>query len=1509
MRWNRPFFKAMAIALGFLLTLLFCVMHSSLATEEVPYIGEEASELTLDLVAPDSVPDEIFDLQDNGVTDLAASASAGRDLLGETVGGNDTAWVSLLLGSEEELTASISAQPTKGTAPLEVQFAALASGGSPPYAFWWDLNNDGTGDDTRESFLHHFIQYGEYPVTLTVKDAEDHSASASVTIKVQLAPTVAASATPLSGAAPLNVSFSASAQDGDGTIVLYEWDFNGDGTYEYSSKKTPATTYKYLKKGSYKATIRVTDNSGLKGTDVVVIEVGTAPVAKAAANPASGLAPLTVNFVGTGTDADGKIALYQWDFDGDGVYDWQSDSGGNATHTYNSYGSFYATFRVTDNNGLTGTAAVFISVSGAPVSLPGAYPTSGDVPLKVTFFTNGQDLDGSPEYYDWDYDGNGIYDEQYLTSVNATYTYNKAGTYNATLKVTDNTGMVGIASVPITVTDPNPEGKPTAVAEAVPTNGGRPLMVALNGRGSDRDGVIVKYEWDFEGDGVYDWQEKAKAAGTLGTMIDAAYSNAPIFGDLDGDGDLDLLVGNYYGTVIFYRNDGNKKGPAWTLVGPLKDAGGNTINVGYNSIPALADVDGDGDLDLLIGAYSGTISFYRNTGSKTAPEWTYVGLLTDAGGATIDVGWNSAPALADLDGDGKLDLVIGEYYGTVVYYHNTGKKTAPQWTLVGPLADAAASTVDAGYTSIPTFADIDGDGDLDLFLGNSEGVVITYQNTGSVTAPQWTLVGSMTDGSGTAIDVGYNSCPRFVDINNDGVKDLFIGEYYGKIAAYANTGTSSAPVWKLASSKYDYLGVDSYSAPALADIDGDGDFDLFIGENYGKIAFYKNQGSVAAPSWLSMGFLSDAADSTISVGYSAVPAFADLDGDGDQDLLIGNSEGTIVYYQNTGSNTVPRWTLVGPLADAGGNTIDVGSNSAPVFADLDGDGDLDLLMGEYYGTVVFYRNDGTKTAPKWTYVGPLKDVVGNTVDAAYRSRPAVSDVDRDGNLDLLIGGYYGKVFYYRNSGNTAAPVWSLYSSEYLGINTQYNATPTVVDIDGDGDDDLFVGGYYGSILFYPTVGCTKHLYENMGTFPATLRVTDNNGLTATDAVSIRVFAIGSPTALAIAQPTTGAVPLQVSFSGKGTDPNGVIAKYEWDFDGDGVYDWSSTSSPNTSFTYNKVGDFTATLRVTDNDGKKATDSVLISPTLGLSSTRTSSFDPTVGEKAKICSSTTDDAKVVVRIVDGSGKVVKVLASNQSRTKGKEYCDEWDGLNKSGKGVADGVYYYTIEYTINGETFLYDLRKTAQYVQESPYRTFSSTFNPYEEKYVEVTYPLSKPSEVSLYFWIRDYSRPNTIAPVRTPFIREPQAEGSHKVIWDGVDDRGVVVDPGEYPVTIRTYPLPDNAVIVKGNRPVISAVGAEPNYLNPVYNPYSTQGVSQTSVTFSLSKKANVEVRIINAKGVVVRTLYKPNMEAGANAILWDGKDQGGNLVTAGAYSIGLSAVDSVGNRSFLSHAAVVVSD
>jgi len=507
----------------------------------------------------------------------------------------------------EVFQVSLSATPTKGGIPLEVQFSAQIIGGAPPYSIEWDLDGDGTLDDTRESFSYLYQVPGVYGVTLTVTDSAGESVSDSVTIYALSAPAVIASASPTSGGAPLDVAFSVTVSDPDGTIVLYEWDFDGDGTYDYSDSTTASTTFTYGTAGLNQATIRVTDNDDLTGTDTITIAVGSSPSASATADPMTGPAPLDVTFTGSGSDPDGTIVLYEWDFDGDGIYDWSSTTTGDVTHTYNSAGIFNATFRVTDNDGLIDTDSVLISVSGPPISKPGAFPTSGEAPLTVTFFSNGEDLDGSPEYYDWDFNGDGSNDRRLIASMNTTYTYNQAGTYNATLMVTDNEGLTGTASVTITVTSTTSPGYPTAIAIATPSNGGAPLQVALSGKGTDEDGTITKLEWDFEGDGVFDFEDTVIPGSTLGDILDAgSYSNPELI-DIDNDGDLDLFIGEYYGWIYFYRNDGDNSTPVWTSVGYVTDSSGGTIDVGSWSRPDFADIDGDGDLDLFIGEYYGRI--------------------------------------------------------------------------------------------------------------------------------------------------------------------------------------------------------------------------------------------------------------------------------------------------------------------------------------------------------------------------------------------------------------------------------------------------------------------------------------------------------------------------------------------------------------------------------------------------------------------------------------------------------------------------------------------------------------------------------------------------------------------------------------------------------------------------------------------------------------------------------------------------------------------------------------
>ena len=202
------------------------------------------------------------------------------------------------------------------------------------------------------------------------------------------------------------------------------------------------------------------------------------------------------------------------------------------------------------------------------------------------------------------------------------------------------------------------------------------------------------------------------------------------------------------------------------------------IDVGRSSDPSLSDIDGDGDLDLVVGERNGKLKYYENTGSATAPTYTErTGSANPFDG--FDVGILSAPSLSDIDGDGDLDLVVGEWDGKLKYYENTGSATAPTYTERTGSANPFDG-FDVGSSIEPSLSDIDGDGDPDLVVGKWDGKLSYYENTGSATAPAYTKrTGSANPFDG--FDVSGPSNPSLSDIDGDGDLDLVVGEYNGKL--------------------------------------------------------------------------------------------------------------------------------------------------------------------------------------------------------------------------------------------------------------------------------------------------------------------------------------------------------------------------------------------------------------------------------------------------------------------------------------------------------------------------------------------------------------------------------------------------------------------------------------------------------------------------------------------------------------------------------------------------------
>jgi hypothetical protein len=269
----------------------------------------------------------------------------------------------------------------------------------------------------------------------------------------------------------------------------------------------------------------------------------------------------------------------------------------------------------------------------------------------------------------------------------------------------------------------------------------------------------------------------------------------------------------------------------------------------------------------------------------------------------------------------------------------------------GWLADI---NIDAGDRSTPTFADVDNDGDLDLIIGECIGKLKYYENVDNALhyyeGTDFFIGAVYVEDSGmfSGIDVGSYSNPAFADLDGDGDEDLTIGESGGSLEYYRNDGGGT---WTYDASMYSGVSVSGYSTPTFADMDGDDDFDLTIGAggggDAGKFAYYRNDGTISSPSWVEdTGYYSG-----VDVGDYSNPALADMDNDGDIDLTSGESLGTVKYYRNDAGTWIED--------TAPYSSIDVGDYSAPALADLDFNLCYDLTVGANNGLLYYYENKGT----------------------------------------------------------------------------------------------------------------------------------------------------------------------------------------------------------------------------------------------------------------------------------------------------------------------------------------------------------------------------------------------------------------------------------------------------------------------------------------------------------------------------------------------------------------------
>jgi uncharacterized repeat protein (TIGR01451 family) len=604
----------------------------------------------------------------------------------------------------------------------------------------------------------------------------------------------------------------------------------------------------------------------------------------------------------------------------------------------------------------------------------------------------------------------------------------------------------------------------------------------------------------------------------LGLFEDEAGEQPPIgqlprlfLADFDGDGDLDVFAGDKYGYVRYLENVGSATDPVYEeRTGAASPTGAIDLSCDDEdpmetspcgpSAPALADLDGDDDLDLFVGqgyydgpGTGGRVLYFENDGSgnlaRNDAANPFDGFVFGFGYAT--------PTFVDIDGDDDLDAFVGTkfetpgpYGGEVYFLRNDGDDENPLFSDQSDTAEDPFAGEGFFPFTAPYFADVDGDDDLDAFVG--AGYKTRYFRNDTV-VPGTPVFPERTGydhplGGGLMLAPG----PVLADVDGDGDLDAFVGmgkdsDYeVGYVQFFENTGTPTDPGFLAPGDRLE-----------LVDVDGDGDLDALVshvnasyyspvpergtkatGTSSPPLAvwYFENVGTEAEPSWqLRTGL--DNPFCTFNEGYvpsgspyffpSLAPTVGDLDGDGLLDAFVGLPDGTLEFLEDDGTGQLD------PAATHPLEAIDFGDSADPQLVDVNGDGELDLVVGydyydgvteDYYARVAFFLNP---TGPDGLEAPP--DLVLDFEDTLYRPAPVVADLDGDGDLDLLVGGYsydyLSQTLFLENTGTPGAPAFDVSSAQQVEVLVAPMNSPAVGDVNGDGFPDVFLGNLAGTEFF------------------------------------------------------------------------------------------------------------------------------------------------------------------------------------------------------------------------------------------------------------------------------------------------------------------------------------------------------------------------------------------------------------------------------------------------------------
>ncbi|MDR1793710.1 MAG: T9SS type A sorting domain-containing protein [Bacteroidales bacterium] len=512
--------------------------------------------------------------------------------------------------------------------------------------------------------------------------------------------------------------------------------------------------------------------------------------------------------------------------------------------------------------------------------------------------------------------------------------------------------------------------------------------------------------------------------GALPTNIFCTEGDYVAICDIDNDGDLDILTFWVLGKYVQYHRNmsiekyGNRQYLEFQLEehcwGYFAEGGeDNSILLNRNcyeeqmtafrkkfrhtgSSLAVFDENGNGLKDMLLGdiGYPNLV-LLRNGGSADSAHITLIDTAFPSYNVPVSLFSMPCPMLLDIDNDGVKDLIISPIDYTlktsqnkqsVLFYKNIGSDTMPhfQWQNNAFLQEYM---LDFGASAYPVFCDLDKDGLTDILVGNygyfdsakvdDNGTIAYYsaslaflKNIGTPTSPKFQLI---TDDLGNLRQKGYLSLiPTVADLNGDNLPDILAGTQ-NQLIFLENLSTQPL---QFAPAVENYLGIQTLAFPAvqLYDIDNDGLMDLIIGNQRGYLTYYKNVGTVSHPSFVqtidTLGNV-DVRDKNISYFGYAVPCFFRTQ-TGENQLFVASEEGNISYFKNIDNHLDDTFEMIDKQIVSVFNgkvqPIEEGIRTGISVADINKDGYLDIIVGNYAGGLTFYRG-----------IQPIEKILKNTV--------------------------------------------------------------------------------------------------------------------------------------------------------------------------------------------------------------------------------------------------------------------------------------------------------------------------------------------------------------------------------------------------------------------------------------------------------------------------------------------------------------------------------------------------